>query len=116
MGFRGLKMGFFPSRAVNLAAAAVLLFVALCLRPTLALAEHHVLILNSYHQGMDWTDGQIAGIRAAIADPEAVQFHIEYMDTKRLTDAAHLENLYRLFAHKYRATPLAAITATDNDA
>ena len=115
MGSQGLKMGFFPSRAVNLAAAA-LLFIALALRPTLALAEQHVLVLNSYHQGMDWTDGQIAGVRAAIAEPDAVQFHIEYMDTKRLTDAAHLENLYRLFAHKYRTTRLSAIVSTDNDA
>ena len=115
MGSQGLKMGFSPSRAVNLAAAA-LLFIALALRPTLALAEQHVLVLNSYHQGMDWTDGQIAGVRAAIAEPDAVQFHIEYMDTKRLTDAAHLENLYRLFAHKYRTTRLSAIVSTDNDA
>ena len=75
-----------------------------------------MLVLNSYHQGMGWTDGQIAGVRVAIAEPDAVQFHIEYMDTKRLTDAAHLENLYRLFAHKYRTTRLSAIVSTDNDA
>lgn len=109
-------MGFSASRLTTFFAAVVLLFGTLCLRPALALGERHVLILNSYHQGMDWTDGQIAGVREGLNGAHPVQFHIEYMDSKRLTDAAHLENLHRLFSHKYRGVRLDAIVSTDNDA
>lgn len=106
-------MGLLPSRWIS---TAVLLAAVLCIGQAFAFGEKHVLILNSYHQGMDWTDGQIAGVRESVDRMEALQFHIEYMDAKRLTDAAHLENLHRLFSHKYRSIRLDAIVSTDNDA
>jgi len=77
----------------------------------------HVLLLNSYHAGMDWTDGETAGVREVLQSAgRNVLLHIEYMDTKRLADDVHFENLRRLLAHKYRNIRLAAIIATDNDA
>jgi diguanylate cyclase (GGDEF)-like protein/PAS domain S-box-containing protein len=106
-------MGLLPSRWIS---TAVLLAAVLCIGQAFAFGEKHVLILNSYHQGMDWTDGQIAGVRESVDRMEALQFHIEYMDAKRLTDAAHLENLHRLFSHKYRSIRFDAIVSTDNDA
>lgn len=106
-------MGLLPSRWIS---TAVVLAAVLCIGQAFAFGEKHVLILNSYHQGMDWTDGQIAGVRESVDRMEALQFHIEYMDAKRLTDAAHLENLRRLFAHKYRSIRFDAIVSTDNDA
>lgn len=106
-------MGLLPSRWIS---TAVLLAAVLCIGQAFAFGEKHVLILNSYHQGMDWTDGQIAGVRESVDRMEALQFHIEYMDAKRLTDAAHLKNLHRLFSHKYRSIRLDAIVSTDNDA
>lgn len=106
-------MGLLPSRWIS---TAVLLAAVLCIGQAFAFGEKHVLILNSYHQGMDWTDGQIAGVRESVDRMEALQFHIEYMDAKRLTDAAHLKNLHRLFSHKYRSIRFDAIVSTDNDA
>jgi diguanylate cyclase (GGDEF)-like protein/PAS domain S-box-containing protein len=106
-------MGLLPSRWIS---TAVLLAAVLCIGQAFAFGEKHVLILNSYHQGMDWTDGQIAGVRESVDRMEALQFHIEYMDAKRLTDAAHLEYLHRLFSHKYRSIRFDAIVSTDNDA
>jgi len=77
----------------------------------------HVLLLNSYHAGMDWTDGETTGVREVLKhDGRDVLLHIEYMDTKRLADATHFENLRQLLAYKYRNIRLAAIIATDNDA
>lgn len=104
-------MGWLPLRVV---VATVFLVGVLMFRPVLA--DTHVLILNSYHPGMDWTDGQIAGVREGLDRTDGVQFYIEYMDAKRLTDQVHLDNLRRLFSHKYRTVPLSAIVSTDNDA
>jgi len=78
---------------------------------------NHILVLNSYHQGMDWTDGEISGLRSMLERiPQATQIHLEYMDTKRVADRTHFDNLYRLFAHKYQSFKFSAIIATDNDA
>ena len=97
----------------------LLLLIAGLVRPAAAAETRHVLILNSYHQGMEWTDGELAGLQAALGkagEIEAVETHVEYMDAKRLLDDTHLDNLRTLLAYKYRNLPLAAIATTDNDA
>ena len=77
----------------------------------------HVLLLNSYHYGMDWTDGETAGVREVLQKSgRTVELHVEYMDSKRLSDEAHFENLRRLLEYKYRNTRFSAVLATDNDA
>lgn len=77
----------------------------------------HVLLLNSYHYGMDWTDGETSGIRQVLEQSgQPVELHVEHMDTKRLSDETHFGNLRRLLEYKYRHTQFAAILATDNDA
>jgi two-component system sensor histidine kinase/response regulator len=77
----------------------------------------HVLLLNSYHVGMDWTDGQTAGVREVLAaGGRPVDLHVEHMDTKRLAGTVHFDNLRRLFEHKYQGTRFDAVIATDNDA
>ena len=61
-----------------------------------------VLVLHSYHQGLEWTDSISRGIVSTLgknAHPVTVQF--EYMDTKRIADEQHLENLAKLLRHKY---------------
>ena len=94
-----------------------LMIGALLLAPAQAAAADHVLILNSYHQGMGWTDGEIAGVMSSLDKREPkVELHLEYMDAKRLTDQTHFDNLRKVFSHKYKAIPLKAIVVTDNDA
>lgn len=95
----------------------VMLLAAGVVEASPSAVKPHVLLLNSYHAGMDWTDGETAGVREVLqsAGPD-VLLHIEYMDTKRLADDVHFENLRRLLAHKYRNIRLSAIIATDNDA
>jgi len=95
----------------------ILLFGALLSAPAQAADAEHVLILNSYHQGMGWTDGEIAGLMSSLDERSPpVELHMEYMDAKRLADQTHFDNLRHLFAHKYKAIPLKAIVVTDNDA
>ena len=77
----------------------------------------HVLLLNSYHFGMDWTDAETSGVREVLEkNARSVELHVEYMDSKRLADETHFENLRQLLQYKYRNTRFAAILATDNDA
>ncbi|MFB0937049.1 MAG: ABC transporter substrate binding protein [Propionivibrio sp.] len=97
---------------------AKLLFVcfSLCVQSALAFASGAVLVLNSYHQGMDWTDGELAGLRESLDKSRAAELYIEYMDSKRLLDQVHFENIRRLLAYKYRSIKLDAIAVTDNDA
>lgn len=85
--------------------------------PARAEEAAHVLLLNSYHNGLDWTDNEISGIREVLAgSPQPIELHYEYMDTKRIADATHFANFRELLAYKYRTTRFAAILTTDNDA
>ena len=65
---------------------------------------------------MDWTDGELAGLRESLEKSHAAELYIEYMDSKRLLDQVHFENVRRLLAYKYRSIKLDAIAVTDNDA
>jgi diguanylate cyclase (GGDEF)-like protein/PAS domain S-box-containing protein len=77
----------------------------------------HVLLLNSYHYGLNWTDDETKGVRD-ILDTSAlpVELHVEYMDSKRLNDDVHFKNLRQLLGYKYRGTRFSSILVTDNDA
>jgi len=97
---------------------ALLILLGLILMPPALAEQHsHVLVLNSYHQGMDWTDGELSGVRSVLEKAsQPTQIHVEYMDTKRVADRAHFDNLRRLYSHKYQTLKFRAIVATDNDA
>ena len=80
-------------------------------------AKPHVLILNSYHQGFSWTNRVIAGISEVFAEAESnAEFHIEYMDTKRLYNEEYLQNLFQLLDDKYDEIPVDLIILSDNNA
>jgi len=101
----------------RIARVVLIVYSAMLFVPLRAAATDQVLILNSYHQGMDWTDGEVAGLKSRLDRlNRPVELHIEYMDAKRLMDQTHIDNLRQLFAHKYQSTRLKAIVVTDNDA
>jgi diguanylate cyclase (GGDEF)-like protein/PAS domain S-box-containing protein len=77
----------------------------------------HVLLLDSYNYGLDWTDAETNGVREVLEKSgRPVELHVEYMDTKRLSDETHFKNLLQLLEYKYRNTRFDAILVTDNDA
>jgi|GEM_PF-873002 len=78
----------------------------------------HVLLLHSYHQGLSWTDGVTRGIKDVFAASELTpELYVEYMDTKRFAPTEALyEQLYALYAEKYRDVPLDLILVSDNNA
>jgi signal transduction histidine kinase len=80
-------------------------------------AVRHILFLNSYHHGFDWSDSLVAGMRSVLdARPYPVELWVEQMDTRRFGGPefdAHLEQLLRF---KYAGRHLDAIVAADDAA
>ena len=73
-----------------------------------------VLILNSYHSGMPFSDDEVRGIRATL--PPDTEIFIEYMDTKRLRDADYLTLLKDVYVMKYAGKRFDLIFSLDDDA
>ncbi|PWC31013.1 GGDEF and EAL domain-containing protein [Azospirillum sp. TSO35-2] len=98
---------------------ALLLVVAASL-PAIGRAtapDKTVLILHSYHQGYEWTDGQAAGIAETLAAsvPNAEQV-VYYLDWKRHPEPAGLDFLEALIRHRHPKGSINAIVTTDDAA
>jgi len=76
----------------------------------------NVLILNSYHQGFQWNDNLVKGIKAVLKPTDNINLHIESMDTKRIYTPEHLKNLLNLYQHKFRNIEFDLIITSDNNA
>ncbi len=78
-----------------------------------------ILILNSYNQGLDWTDNITRGITEvlALSYPKA-QIDIEYMDTKQVHTPRYLDLLKEFYFYKYteRFIHFDLILCSDNNA
>ena len=75
-----------------------------------------ILVLNSYHEGYYWTDRIMDGIHTVIDPRDDVELFINYMDTKRISDDAHFQNLFNLYKDKYSLQKVDAIISTDDHA
>jgi PAS domain S-box-containing protein len=102
----------------------ILIIVAACLfappspvPQAAAASSARVLILNSYHQGYSWTDGEVAGIRSTIskAQPSA-QVFIEYLDWRRFPTQQNRDQVKALLTSRYGAARPDVLIVTDNPA
>jgi PAS domain S-box-containing protein len=77
----------------------------------------NVLILNSYHQGEDWSDNEIAGIFSQLREehPYLIPM-VETLDTKRFPSPSHLDTFKDTLSRKYHARTIDVIMALDNPA
>ena len=76
-----------------------------------------ILVLNSYHQGYDWSDREIAGLLDGLKTLEVkASVLIEHMDLKRFPDKRHEERLRSFLSEKYRDVPIDGIVVFDNPA
>ncbi len=75
-----------------------------------------VLVLHSYHRGLDWTDSIMQGIEAEFAGQTIrPEIHVEYMDTKRHLPATISPALHSLYVKKYgKVQPDLIIVSDDN--
>jgi len=81
--------------------------------------KKHVLVLNSYHKGLSWTDSIVRGIESVLkseAEGKGIELYFEYMDTKRYFDERYFQKLYEAMAEKYRREHFDVVIVTDNDA
>jgi len=77
----------------------------------------HILVLHSYHQGLEWTDSEDAGINSIIkTSPQKIELHTEYLDTKRISNQKHYENLFELIKNKYANIDFKVIICSDDNA
>lgn len=76
-----------------------------------------ILILNSYHKGLSWTDGQTDGIIAEINSyKQDILINVEYMDWKGYPAEKNLIQLKSYFKYKYSGTKVDIIITTDDAA
>ena len=79
--------------------------------------KKHILLLNSYHEGMPWAEDIKKGI-FEIFDKEDKKsiFYIENMDTKRYSGELYYQTLASLYQNKYKDTKFDIILSSDNNA
>lgn len=76
-----------------------------------------VLCLNSYHDGYQWSDGIMRGIRSVLDDSHyKIDLQIEYMDAKRYNYEDVTRMLLRLYKEKFKNEKFDLLITSDNDA
>lgn len=104
-------------RWIGLCLACLAIIATLC-SPLHAAETRHILVISAYHNGLPWTDGQLAGLREGLAaSPTPLELHVEFLDTKRFPpNPTYLARKAALLAEKYAATRFALVVAQDDDA
>ncbi len=80
---------------------------------------HNILVLHSYHQGLQWTDKISAGIKAEFdTSKDDYEIHYEYLDTKRYAGEAYFTYLveFERFKTKLAEIDFDVIISSDNNA
>lgn len=76
-----------------------------------------ILVLNSYHEGYEWTDNIVDSIKSFYKNQdENYIVKMEFMDTKMINDKEYIDMLYNIFFKKYRHIKFDVIIASDDDA
>ncbi len=79
-------------------------------------AQKNILVLHSYHQGLEWTDQISEGIRSVFPYKDEVKIYYEYLDTKRNYSKKYYDKLISLYREKARIIDFDAIIVSDNAA
>lgn len=78
--------------------------------------QKDILVLNSYHNGLSWTDSIVTSIKREFSSELSYSLYIEDMDTKRYFSKEYLDILVRFYQDKYQNKKLDLIISTDNNA
>jgi two-component system, sensor histidine kinase len=96
----------------------ITLFLLLLL-PYLCFANGNksILIVNSYHKSLSWTDSLNIGIERAFVDSDLVyEFFYENLDSKRTTTLEYRNEFTSYLKAKYKPLFIDIVIVTDNDA
>ena len=76
-----------------------------------------VLILNSYHEGYSWTDGEVAGIRSVLdKSPSKAALSVEYLDWRRFPSQQNYDQVEKLLQVRYGTSRPKVLIVTDDPA
>ena len=75
-----------------------------------------VLILNSYHQGLSWSDGLVQSIITTLESQVNVEIRVEYMDTRRIYNEMYLDKLLSMYKLRFQNRQFDTVIVTDNNA
>lgn len=78
--------------------------------------DKNILVIHSYHQGLEWTDSISSGILSVLNNQPEIRLYFEYMDTKRNTSKAYYDNLIGLYRSRSSKIKYDAVIAVDNAA
>lgn len=94
----------------------ILILLIFLLLTAVASAEKKILVLHSYHQGLEWTDQISAGIRSVFPYQDQVKIYYEYLDTKRNYSEKYYDKLIALYREKAKLIDFDVIIVSDNAA
>lgn len=96
------------------------LLLLLAILPGLATAQKdkkNILYLNSYHDGYQWSDKMLEGVRKVLNNSKyKIDLQIEYMDGKKYEYDFIKPRLYTLYKDKFKNEDFDIIMISDNDA
>ncbi len=77
-----------------------------------------ILIINSYHKGLTWSDNIMDGIEDVFKQENRYycDLYFEFLDTKRIEDGQHFDNIYNLLSHKFKSKKFDLIILSDDNA
>lgn len=109
-------------RSCNSCHLSLMLLLAVALLFTVLPASAHaesdspnILIINSYHKGLQWTDKELEGIISSLKESGYDSgIYVEYMDWKRYPSEENLSCIYDRFEYKYSHKPIDIIITTDD--
>ena len=90
-----------------------MLIFLLCFSISYSINDRNILVIHSYHHGLDWEDNITEGLES-VFDSEEFELFFEYLDGKRNYGEEYLKNLATLYKHKSSSTDFEAIIVCDN--
>jgi diguanylate cyclase (GGDEF)-like protein len=94
-----------------------LLLIGLASQECLAERKKRILVLHSYHQGLEWTDNITQGIQSVMSPfHEHYEIHYEYLDTKRNSGADYMRQLVNFISTKNAPIHYEVVIVADNTA
>lgn len=92
------------------------LLIAFFCQDCLAERKKRILVLHSYHQGLEWTDNISRGVESVFSPlSELYEIHYEYLDTKRNSGQAYIDELVHFITIKHSTLNYSAIIVSDNN-
>lgn len=95
----------------------IFIFITLFSEAQAKTNKKQILIINSYHLGLSWTDNILRGFKETLKPIENhIEYYTEFMDTKRFSEKEQLKRFSILIKEKYKNIKFDIIVVSDNDA